>query len=198
MKRLFIFSALFLSIVGCNQVKTNDTPIEDDSPIQSVVEAIDTLSLQLHYLDSISNSGKLMHIDIYKIGKFKSIEFSVQSVDVEGSKYSYINLRKDCGNDYYYNWEDARILPAECQYLFKAIESIQENSKRSTDHEERYAYVTKDDIRIFAVNTGGSKWTIALSVDYRKERAEVNLTNDELDRFVSLINQCQEKLDELK
>jgi hypothetical protein len=69
-----------------------------------------------------------------------------------------------------------------------AVETIKSNWHRTTDHEERYAYITKDDIRLFAQNDGGQKWTIGLSVDYRKSNSEITLSEDDLEKFISLIN----------
>ena len=190
---LFLF-ILSITIIGCNQV--NNVPV-----IANEVEVpkVDSLAIQLHKLDSIYNSGNLVHIDIYKLGKLKSIEFSVQSIDSEEAVIQFINLRKDCGNEYYYSWEDARLLPSECKYLMNAIESVKKNLNRTTDHEERYAYITKDDIRLFAFNDGGgSKWKIALSVDYRKERSEVILNEEELKQFVRLVNTGLDKIEQIK
>ena len=186
MKKYYCFVLCFtalITIVGCNN---NNVPAlsKDEIP-----EAVDSLALQLHRLDSLINSGQLLHMDIYKLDKLKSVEFSVQSLDVGGEKYQYINLRKDCGGNYYYSWEDAKILPAECQYLMSAIETIKSNLHRVTDHEERYAYITKDDIRLFVQNDGGgSKWTIGLSVDYRKSNSEITLSEEDMEKFISLIN----------
>lgn len=190
---LCIASVVLSIVVGCNQAKNTPAPANEVT-----AEAIDSLALQLHQLDSLYNSGSLIHIDIYKIGKLKSIEFSVQSIDADGKDLQYINLRKDCGNEYYYSWEDARILPSECQYLMKAVETIKQNWKRETDHEERYAYVTKDDIRLFASNDGGgAKWRIALAVDYRKERSEITLSEEDLNTFVSYINAGLAKIEQI-
>ena len=181
---------LFFSL---NSAKNVSEPANKDT-----AEATDSLDIQLHQLDSLYNSGSLIHVDIYKIGKLKSIEFSVQSIDVDGKAQQYINLRKDCGNDYYYSWEDARILPSECQYLMKAVVAIEQNWKRETDHEERYAYITKDDIRLFASNDGGgAKWRIALSVDYRKDRSEITLNEEDLNTFVSYINAGLSKIEQM-
>lgn len=188
-----IITAILSIVASCNQANNTSAPAEEVS-----AEAIDSLALQLHQLDSLYNSGSLIHIDIYKIGKLKSVEFSVQSIDVEGKNLQFINLRKDCGNDYYYSWEDARILPSECQYLMKAVETIKQNWKRETDHEERYAYITKDDIRLFASNDGGgAKWRIALAVDYRKERSEITLSEEDLNTFVSYINAGLAKIEQI-
>ena len=196
MKRFFILLLNVLAtilIIGCTQNIT--VPANSDHVSQ---ESIDSLAVQLHKLDSLYNSGNLLHMDIYKLDKLKTIEFSVQSIEVEGEKYQYINLRKDCGNDYYYRWEDARILPDEVQYFYKALETIKSNWHRETDHEERYAYITKDDIRLFAKNDGGgSKWTVYLSVDYKQDNSEVSLTETDIEKLVDLLNKGVAKIQQI-
>ena len=185
------FVLVVICLLGCNRNDGANTQPMNESGV------VDSLALQIHRLDSLYNSGRLLHIDIYRIGKLKSIDFSVRSIDVEGERIQYINLRKDIGNEYYYDWEDARILPAECPYLMSAIDTVRMNWKRFTDHEERYAYITKDDIRLFAVNEGGEKWRIALSVDYKKDRSEITLSEDELNHFIELLNIGLDKIKEL-
>ena len=197
MKKGFLLSlavyAITTFLISCNQTGNMVTEVNHNETTPT-----DSIAQQLQLLDSLNNSGNLIHLDIYNIGKIKSISFSVHALEVEGKAIQYINLRKDVGNEYYYNWEDARILPNECQYLLTAIQTIKENSERATNHEERYAYITKDDIRIFSVNNGGgNKWKIALSIDYRKDRSEITLTEEELDTFVSLINQGLAKIAEI-
>ena len=179
--------------LGACSSKPQTSSIEDTG-----TEQIDTLAQKLHQLDSALNCGSLIHLNIYKLGKLKSVEFSVQSVQFGDKELEYINLRKDCGNDYYYMWEDARLLPDECKYLVDAINTIKANLERSTDHEERYAYITKDDIRIIASNSGdGNKWNVALDVDYRKERSEISLSTSDIETFLTYINQGLAKINEL-
>ena len=190
---LFFSFAIVLTagLSSCNQ-SGNSTAANDK---QDVAE-IDSLAQQLHYIDSLYNSGSLIHLDSYKLGKLKSIDVSVKSIDVEGVTVQHINLRKEIGNYYYSYWEDARLLPGECQYLIKAIETIKSNLHRETNHEERYAYITKDSIRILATNDGsGAKWTVNLSVNYQKEGAEITISEEELDTFVDLIKQGLVKID---
>lgn len=189
---IFVFSiALFHA---CNSTQITQTTPETEV---NTTECIDSLALQLQHLDSITNCGNLIHMDIYQIGKLSSIEVSVQSVDDGDTSLKYINFRKDCGNDYYYSWEDARLMPAECQYLISAIETIKSNLERTTDHEERYAYITKDDIRVFAHNNSGKNWKISFSIDFRKEKAEIYLSEANLDKLISLIQSSLAKIEEL-
>ena len=154
---------------------------------------------QLHQIDSIYNSGQLIHLDAYEIGKFKDIEISVESIDVNNYSFQYINLDaviyRSYGNR---QREVARILPAECKYLISAIDVIKKNLNRSTNHEERYVYVTKDGIRIGAYNWGGAEWTIIFSTDYNNEYSKVYLNAGDLDSLKSIINQSLVKIEEIK
>lgn len=198
MKKLFFLvlgASVLLSVFGCEQKPGAST---SDNDVSAKIETVDSLAIQLHRIDSLFNSGKLLHMDIYKLEKLKSIEFSVQSISVEGDSFEYINLRKDCGGEYYYNFVDARILVDEVKYLLKAIDTIKSNLQRETNHEERYAYITKDDIRLFATNDGGgSKWKVYLSVDFRKDNSEIMLSETDLSRFVALLKQGVEKIEEV-
>ena len=89
-------------------------------------------------------------------------------------------------------------MPAECKYLISAIDVIKKNLNRPTNHEERYVYVTKDDIRIGAYNWGGEKWTIIFSTDYNNEYSKVYLEAGDLDSLKSIINQSLVKIEEIK
>lgn len=179
-----------MSFVGCNQ-RTNVAALSE-------TEDVDSLAIQLHRLDSIYNSGSLLHMEMYKLAKLKSIEISVYSIGSGEDTFEYINLRKDCGGTYYYDWEDARILVSEVKNLINAVDEIKANLHRETDHEERYAYLTEDDIRLLAKNNGGgSTWTVTLSVDYNKSDAEITLSEAELDKFVEIVNQGVAKIQEL-
>ena len=160
---VFIFILATLSVFGLAACKGENKPTQE-----TVVEeqaAVDSLAIALHEVDSILNSGQLAHLDVYEIGKIKNISISVQKASAGDWSTSWINLRKDCGGEYYYSWEDARLLYDECPYFIKAINTILSNRDREVDHEERYAYMTKDDIRVFAYAKSGNAWTIELSVD---------------------------------
>ena len=180
---------------ACNSIQTTQSATETEA---STTEYIDSLALQLQYLDSITNCGSLIHMDIYEIGDLKSIGVSVHSVDVEDTSFQYVNFRKDCGSKYYYSWENARLMLGECQYLLSAIDTIKANIERVTEHEERYAYVTKDNIRLFASNKGGKNWNISFSVDYNKDNATISLTTSELEKLVILVKDSISKLEEIK
>ena len=134
------------------------------------------LTVALHEIDSIKNFGKLVHLDVFEIGKLKSISISVHKLNAGELSSVWINFRKDCGNDYYYSWEDAHLLNEEYPYFIEAINTILLNKDREVEHEERYAYVTKDDIRFFASATNGKPWSMELSFDFKKQNSTTTLS----------------------
>ena len=193
---VFIFILATLSVFGlaaCNgeNKPTQETVVEEQA-------AVDSLAIALHEVDSILNSGQLAHLDVYEIGKIKNISISVQKASAGDWSTSWINLRKDCGGEYYYSWEDARLLYDECPYFIKAINTILSNREREVDHEERYAYMTKDDIRIFAYAKSGNAWTIELSVDYHKQNSTITLANKDVEDLINLIQKSQEKINQIQ
>lgn len=161
-------------------------------------QEVDSLATLIQTLDSISNSGELVHYDIYQVGKIKGIEVSVQKVSVDTTQIAYINLRKDCGGEYYYSWEDAMIFSKELPSLYSAISSIQGNLNRVVDHEERFAYVTKDNIAFLATAEPNKSWTTRFSVDSHKSNSTVNLSNNEIETLIGLIKQAEAKLKEVE
>lgn len=165
---------------------------------QSEQVNVDSLAVALHEVDSVLNSGQLVHLDVYEIGKIKNVSVSVQKATTGNRATTWINLRKDCGGEYYYSWEDARLLYDECQYFVNAINTIHSNRERVVDHEERYAYMTKDDIRIFAYAKSGNAWTVELSVDYHKQNSTISLSNKDVEDLIGLIQKAQSKINEIK
>lgn len=159
--------------------------------------AVDSLALALSRLDSIQSKGQLVHFDTWKIGNLKSIEIQAQKFSSENDSIVFITLRKDCGGEYYYSWEDAFIFQKELPSLYEAVSTIKSNLNRATDHNEKYAYTTKDNVVIFAENPGKG-WTLKLSVDAHKSNSHISLTPAELDNFVQLLQQANKKLDEIK
>lgn len=193
---VFIFILATLSVFGLAACKGENKPTQE-----TVVEeqaAVDSLAIALHEVDSILNSGQLAHLDVYEIGKIKNISISVQKASAGDWSTSWINLRKDCGGEYYYSWEDARLLYDECPYFIKAINTILSNREREVDHEERYAYMTKDDIRVFAYAKSGNAWTIELSVDYHKQNSTITLANKDVEELINLIQKSQEKINQIQ
>lgn len=188
---------VILTLISCISCNTTTESEIETTPSQPEI-TIDSLAIALHQLDSISNCGTLLHADIYKIGSLKSITITVQQITTNNTSFSYINFRKDCGGDYYYSWENARLLDKECPYLIDAIKTIMNNLDRTVNHEERYAYITKDNIRIISENTNnGLNWSIQLSVDYLKSNSTVTLTAEDLQSLLNLIIKAQEKIREL-
>lgn len=110
---------------------------------------------------------------------------------------NYTKKDADCGGEYYYSWEDAFIFQKELPSLYEAVNTIKSNLNRATDHNEKYAYTTKDNVVIFAENPGKG-WTLKLSVDVHKSNSHISLTPTELDNFVQLLRQANKKLDEIK
>lgn len=179
---------------GGAKVSDGEKPAND-----SIVNAtaVDSLALVLSRLDSIQSKGQLVHFDTWKIGNIKGVEVQAQKFSSENDSIVFITLRKDCGGEYYYSWEDAFIFQKELPSLYDAVNSIKTNLNRETDHNEKYAYTTKDNVMVFAENPGKG-WNLKLSVDSHKSNSYINLTPAELDRFVELLKQANSKLEEIK
>lgn len=179
---------------GGAKVSDGEKPAND-----SIVNAtaVDSLALVLSRLDSIQSKGQLVHFDTWKIGNIKGVEVQAQKFSSENDSIVFITLRKDCGGEYYYSWEDAFIFQKELPSLYDAVNSIKTNLNRETDHNEKYAYTTKDNVMVFAENPGKG-WNLKLSVDSHKNNSYINLTPAELDRFVELLKQANSKLEEIK
>lgn len=190
--------ALVPALFSCGGNSSNGENSSNDNDSISSTQEADSLAALIQTLDSISNSGSLVHYDIYKIGKLKGIEISVQKVAVDTTNISYINLRKDCGGEYYYSWEDAMIFSKELPSLYSAISTIKSNLGRTVDHEERYAYVTKDNIALLASCESGNNWATRFSVDSRKSNSVVNLSSSEIETLLDLIKKAETKLKDVE
>lgn len=199
MNRVFpiLIALLFVLTTACgggnSTVDTNNA--ETDSIANDT--AVDSLTLVLNRLDSIQSKGQLVHFDTYKIGNLKSVEVQAQKFSSENDSIVFITLRKDCGGEYYYSWEDAFIFQKELPSLYEAITTIKSNLNRTTDHNEKYAYTTKDNVVIFAENPGKC-WNLKLSVDAHKSNSHISLTPAELDQLIQLLQQANNKLNEIK
>jgi len=160
----------------------------------------DTLQAYLHRLDSLRSSGELRHLNVYKLGKLKSIEFEVYSIESKIDTLQYINLRKDCGGEYYYDWEDATLLVEEVKYFISAIDTINANFDRSVKNEERYVYITNDDIRLFSENENKAdgKWEASLSVDYSKKNSSISMSKEDFITLKNLLQAGEKKIRELR
>lgn len=199
MKKLIYFLLISIPVLcfSCGGNNSEKTTNETEDSVKTK-EKVDSLATLLHALDSLTNSGDLVHFDIYQIGKIKGIEVSVQKVSVDTTNIAYINLRKDCGGEYYYSWEDAMMFSKELPAFYSATSKIKENLNRSVDHEERYVYVTKDNIALFSSAEPNKSWTTRFSVDSHKSNSSVNLTSSEIDTLLDLIKQAEAKLKEIE
>ncbi|WP_298027730.1 hypothetical protein [uncultured Alistipes sp.] len=199
MKKIFpILTVALLAIsTACGGgSKSNDSTTSANDSIANDT-AVDSLAIALSRLDSIQSKGQLVHFDTWKIGNLKGVEVQAQKFSSENDSIVFITLRKDCGGEYYYSWEDAFIFQKELPSLYEAINTIKSNLNRKTDHNEKYAYTTKDNVVVFAENPGKG-WNLKLSVDAHKSNAYINLTTAELDKLVELLQQANNKLDEIK
>lgn len=198
MKRLIpiLFVAIIASFASCGGDKTENSNNNQSDTVANDT-AVDSLALVLNQLDSIQSKGRLVHIDTWKVGNLKSIEVQAQKFESEDDSIIFITLRKDCGGEYYYSWEDAYIFQKELSSLYDAISTIKKELSRNTDHNEKYAYTTKDNVVLFAENNGKG-WNMKLSVDGHKSNSYITLTPAELDKFVELLQQANNKLDEIK
>lgn len=195
---VFILTVVLLSLsTACSGAQNgpNNITSSNDSIVNETV--VDSLDITLNRLDSIQNKGRLIHFDTWKIGNLKSVEIQVQKFSSNNESIVSINLRKDCGGEYYYSWVNAHLFQEELPYLYEAINTIKNNLNRETDHNEKYAYSTKDNIVVFAENLGKG-WNLKLSVDANNSNAYINLTTAELDKLLELLQQADKKLDTIK
>ena len=183
------------SACGGHSTTTDVNTVKSDSIVNDA--AVDSLALALSRLDSIQSKGQLVHFDTWKIGNLKGVEVQAQKFSSENDSIVFITLRKDCGGEYYYSWEDAFIFQKELPSLYEAINTIKNNLNRETDHNEKYVYSTKDNVMVYAENPGKG-WNLKLSVDAHKSNSYINLSTAELDRFVELLEQANNKLEEIK
>lgn len=186
---------IFSTACSGGQKSSDGEKLANDSIVNDT--AVDSLALVLSRLDSIQSKGQLVHFDTWKIGNIKGVEVQAQKFSSDNDSIVFITLRKDCGGEYYYSWEDAFIFQKELPSLYDAVNIIKTNLNRETDHNEKYAYTTKDNVMVFAENPGKG-WNLKLSVDTHKSNAYINLTQAELDRFVELLKQANNKLEEIK
>ena len=199
MKKIIpILTVVLLALsTACGEgTKSNDSTTSANDSIANDT-AVDSLAIALNRLDSIQSKGQLVHFDTWKIGNLKGVEVQAQKFSSESDSIVFITLRKDCGGEYYYSWEDAFIFQKELPSLYEAINTIKSNLNRETDHNEKYAYTTKDNVVVYAENSGKG-WNLKLSVDAHKSNSHISLTPAELDNFVQLLQQANKKLDEIK
>lgn len=185
---------MLVMLTGCNGTSKESNPTNDSIQVEQLV---DSVALALSRLDSIQEQGKLVHFDTWKIGSLKGVEVQAQKFSSDNDSIVFITLRKDCGGEYYYSWEDAFIYPKELPSLYEAVNTIKSSLNRTTDHNEKYAYFTKDNVAILAENSGKG-WSLKLSVDTHKSNSYINVTLAELEKFVELLRLANKKLDEVQ
>ena len=197
MKKFYLLLLGFtLIFAACDKGGSTKNSNENSQGKSTVETVVDSLKLEKQKIDSLASNGLMLHKDIYSLGQLKTITFTVHSVQVGTDTLNYINMRKDCGNEYYYSWENAELLYRECDAFVKAIDEIKENLNRAVEHEEEYFYLTKDDIAIMATNSG-NKWDIRFSVDTYKSNSSVSLSAEELDALRGLVLEGKKKISEL-
>ena len=88
----------------------------------------------------------------------------------------------------------------EVKYFIDAIDTVAYHYDRKVDHEERYIYITKRDIRLFSENDNSSsnKWSVSLSVDYNRSNSHINITKEELNELKLLLKKGEEMILDLK
>ena len=196
-KSIILLAILPLFIGSCGNSKVADSPANEETTdsIQN-----DSLATYMRRLDSINSySGELRHLNVYKLGKMKSIEFEVYSIESKRDTVEYINLRKDCGGEYYYDWENAMLLAEEVKYFVEAIDTILANFDRAVSNEERYIYITKDDIRLISENENkNGKWIANLSVDYRKKNSYISLSKEDFGTLKNMLLAGEKKVKDLR
>ena len=199
MNRVFpiLIALLFVLTTACGG--GNSATETNNAQADSIANdtAVDSLAIALSRLDSIQSKGQLVHFDTYTIGNLKSVEVQAQKFSSDNDSIVCITLRKDCGGEYYYSWEDAFIFQKELPSLYEAVNTIKSNLNRATDHNEKYAYTTKDNVVIFAENPGKG-WNLKLGVDAHKSNSHISLTPAELDQLIQLLQQANNKLNEIK
>ncbi len=198
-KKLIIELLVILPLCICSCGNPNITaPTSNEEVVDSIQN--DSLASYLLRLDSINSySGELKHLNVYKLGKLKSISFEVYCIESKSDTVEYINLRKDCGGEYFYDWEDALLLAEEVKYFVAAIDTVLANYDRAVSNEERYVYVTKDDIRLMSENENkNGKWEANLSVDYRKKNSSISLSKEDFEKLKELLLAGEKKVKELR
>lgn len=195
MKKVFLFVVFTLTLCFMACGNHSEKAAEKAAPDST---KIDTLALVMQRLDSINNSGLLRHMDVYEIGKIKTIAIQTIRLSSQNDTVDYINLRKDCGGEYYYNWVNSTLFYDEVKYLTNSIDVILANIDREPSHEERYFYITKDNIRVFASNKGGKEWYTELSVNYQKDNSSVKMAKEDIEKLKELLKKAQSKIDEIQ
>lgn len=192
---LFVIVFVFLC-TACNGGSTALENNDGQNESTAITVVIDSISSTLKWIDNIQEQGELFHIETWHIGNLQSVEIRVLKVSIEKDSVVFIQLRKDCGGEYYYSWEETNILKEELPSLYRAIDKIKSNINRKTDHTEKYLYFTKDNVVIDSENSGKG-WRLKLSVNSRVKNSFITISPAELDKFVELLQTASRKIDEL-
>lgn len=197
MKNILFLLAMICAI-SCS--KPQNEAVQTELPIKEISK-IDSISEYFSKIDSAYNCGKLYHLNVHEIEKFKQVQISVYDIKQDGEHLYYIQLRKDVGNDYYYNWEEVRILSEEVKYMRDATNIILSNLDRTVENEERYIYITKDDFRLYSARKpSDNKWETVLDMDYLKNDSKyyVHVDKEGLSKFMDILEKADKKIQELK
>lgn len=161
---------------------------------------VDTLLAYFQKIDSMQNCGALIHVDVYDIGNLGGVGIEVQNLNCQNEQLQFVNFSKRYGNSFYSEYVSSRMLPSEIKFFVSAIDSISKEYNRKVNHDERYAYITKDNIRLLAANYNFSdnKWHSVFDVDYRKNDGSVSLDEKGLQQLKKYLLQCQSKIDSIK
>ena len=161
---------------------------------------VDTLLAYFQKIDSMQNGGVLFHLDVYDIGYLDGVTIEVQNLKCQNEQLQYVNFKKLYGSSYYSEYVNSRMLPGEIKYFINAIDSISKENKRKVQHEERYIYVTKDNIRLIASNYNFSdnKWYTSFDVDYTKKEGSVTLDSAKMQRLKDYMIESQSKIDSIR
>ena len=95
LKLLLVCSvSLLFGLFSCTTTVNKNQPTNETTTEEPVVTEtqIDSIALALHELDSIMNSGQLVHLDVYELGKLKSVSVSVQKITSVDHSLTYINF----------------------------------------------------------------------------------------------------------
>ena len=92
------------------------------------------------------------------------------------------------------------LLAEEVKYFITAIDTIYSNFDRPVNNEERYVYITNDDIRFYSENENkkDGKWSASLSVDYRKKNSSITIAKEDFTTLKNLLLAGEKKIKEIR
>lgn len=181
-KSLFAVMLPVTILVGCDRLTSISNEKEEDAT-----------GAYLHQIDSILNSGKLVHVDVYDMGNLKSVSFQVNKFTVSDGHFSYVTLSKTT-DGYFRSTASSNLAPAEIPYMREAIDTLLANADRMTNHEERYFYISKDGVLLSSVSKNSDSWTIRIRPDMKEEDAGQSLSKSDLKELSDILTRCEEKI----